>query len=142
MLQLKKNSCMLGAYKLTFIFFSIVCYSSTQLRRPTPRGMASQHLRTFKRCSLNFFGGWLYFTSYLEPPTILHLKKKQLHVWAGGANQTFIFSLLYGTPAPRGIASQHLRTFQRCQPKLPIQFRQIRCYLLEQFRQLTSMNTD
>ena len=40
----------------------------------------------------------------------------------GGANQTFVFSVLYGRyastqhrmPAPRGMASQHLRTFERC----------------------------
>ena len=33
----------------TFVFFSIVRHASTQLRTPAPRGMASQHLRTFER---------------------------------------------------------------------------------------------
>ena len=34
--------------RLSF-FFSIVRYASTHLRKPAPRGMASQHLRTFER---------------------------------------------------------------------------------------------
>ena len=34
-------------------FFSIVRHASTQRRTPAPRGMASQHLRTFERVPVN-----------------------------------------------------------------------------------------
>ena len=36
-----------------FFLFSIVRHASTQLRMPAPRGMASQHLRTFERVPVN-----------------------------------------------------------------------------------------
>ena len=39
---------------LNFVFFlSIVRHASTQCRMPAPRGMASQHLRTFERVPVN-----------------------------------------------------------------------------------------
>ena len=42
-----------GVANQTFVFFSIVRHASTQRRTPAPRGMASQHLRTFERVPVN-----------------------------------------------------------------------------------------
>ena len=57
--------CFLQSFNL--VFFSIVRHASTKLRKPAPRGMASQHLRTFERiswfrCICN--EGLLFFCSY------------------------------------------------------------------------------
>ena len=99
-------------FRLSF-FLSIVRHASTQRRTPAPRGMATQHLRTFER------GVAQNKRRYLKGVYYLYYRKRN-PIWnVVQARSSFFHSIVRHastqrrTPAPRGMVIQHLRTFER-----------------------------
>ena len=67
-----------GVVTLAFPSFPIVRHDSTHRRKPAPRVMASKHLRTFERTSINaraYIRNRLFHSLYLKRP-ILWLSAK------------------------------------------------------------------
>ena len=86
---------LLNKNNFAFVFvYSIVWHASTKLRTPLPRGMASQHLRTFERVLVN--KELLTGTRVNNLFHIIYIKHLKLIIrnqlgWSGADGQPFMF---------------------------------------------------